>query len=218
MSNPPEHIWHMMWITICKSHHVSNMTCFPSDSQLRSFHDSLHGESRICLSHHRENGNSNTETKTTRQENSVTSERQTTRSDPSRIQSNISKIKTENSHECYMNAEIGLSKTQSYESCFTQPHSQSILLHTLQNSGQIQGNGEWTSSWNESSYSLNHGKSRSVWWMNLELEWHQLFFSPSKFFTADKNQSFQDKILSRFCALNWVTLSDLPGLSAPKQP
>ena len=139
-------------------------------------------------------------------------------SDPSRTQSNISKTKTENSHECYMNAEIGLSKTQSYESCFTQPHSQSTLLHTLQNSGQIQGNGEWTSSWNESSYSLNHGKSRSVWWMNLELEWHQLFFSPSKFFTADKNQSFQDKILSRFCALNWVTLSDLPGLSAPKQP
>ena len=52
---------------------------FPSDSQLRSFHDSLHGESRICcLRHHRENGNSNTTTNQHDKNNSITSERQET--------------------------------------------------------------------------------------------------------------------------------------------
>ena len=134
------------------------MTCFPSGSQLRSFYDSLHGESRICLSHHRENGNRNTDTKTTRQENSVTSERQTTHSDPSRIQSNIPEtLGTLMNVTWLMTAKIGLSKTQSQESWHysTQQHSRLTLLHDAANPGQFKGYVEWTSSWKiKTSYSL----------------------------------------------------------------
>ena len=95
------------------------------------------------------------------------------------------------------------------------------FLHTLQNPGQIQGDGEWTSSWNETSYSLNHIKSRSVhrtWRVNLELNKISYSLNHSNPLQPTMQISFQDQVLSRFYVPNWVNLSDSPGLSAPKQP
>ena len=150
-------------------------------------HDSLHGESRICcLRHHRENGNSNATTKQHDKNNSITSERQETYiliHPGYRVTFPKQKLKTL-MNVTWMKRSVFPRHDHTKAVSLSRTPTQ-FLLHTLQNSGQIQWNGEWTSSWNESSYSLNHGKSRSVWWMNLELEWHQLFFSPSKFFTAD---------------------------------
>ena len=149
---------------------------FPSDSQLRSFHDSLHGESRICcLRHHRENGNSNTATKQyDKQLNHIRTTRNTY-SDPSRIQINIPKTL-----ETLMNVTwlqrlvfprhnhkkaVSFSRTPDQPFCThckilvkseemsSEPRAEMkpAILSTNANLGRFIGYGEWTSSWTKSA-------------------------------------------------------------------
>ena len=127
--------------------HVSNMTSFPQTHSFDPFMTLFTARAgsaayviigKMATATQRQNN-------TTKQRNHI---RTTKISDPSRIQISIPK-NIGNSHECYMTAKIGLSKTQPQESwsrketvCSIQPHSRSTLLHALQNPGQIRGNVE----------------------------------------------------------------------------
>ena len=122
--------------------------------------DSLHGESRICcLRHHRENGNSNTARKH-KQNNHIQTTRNTY-SDPSRIQIAF-QTHWKPSWMWHDRRDWSFQDTITRKLLHSAALPINSLLHALQNPGQIQGDGEWTSSWNETSYSLNHCNSWSV--------------------------------------------------------
>ena len=146
-------------------------------------HDSLHGESRICcLRHHRENGNSNATTKQHDKTNSITSERQETYTlipPGHRVTFPKQKLKT------LMNVTwmqrsvfprhnhtkaVSLSRTPNQPFCThcrilvkskemaSEPRAEmkAAILSTTANLGR---SGEWTSSWNDISYSFHHPNS-----------------------------------------------------------
>ena len=130
--------------------HVSSMTCFPQTHSFDPFmtlFTARAGSAAYVIIGKMATATQKQRTTRQKQLNHIRTTRNTY-SDPSRIQSSIPQ-NIGNSHECYMTATIGLSKTQSQENwsknetvCSTQPHSRSTLLHTLQNPGQLQGDVE----------------------------------------------------------------------------